>query len=208
LNGVFIIVDGVDGAGKGHAMMRLQEFIMGRSKKYDGLLLTREPTNGTVGKKIRERLAAEKDATAHAREFLDLYVADRREHLENHILPALVKGYVVLCDRFKYSTVAFQHAQGVPVAEIVKAHEGLKSPDLALILDVPFDVARGRMDGRAKDKFDDADSGFHDKVRETYLEMPKIFPNEKIVIIDASKPKEEVAKALFEAVENSGVLPY
>lgn len=208
MKGVFIVVDGVDGAGKGYAMMRLQEFVMGRSKKYDYLLLTREPTNGAYGKKIRGRLAEEKDAKAHAAEFLDLYVKDRREHLERHVLPALEKGYVVLCDRYKYSTVAFQHAQGLSIGEVVKAHEGLKVPDLALILDVPFDVARSRMGGRGNDKFDDADRGFHEKVRKTYLEMPEIFPNEKIAVIDASKSKEDVAKALFEAVEKSGVLPY
>ncbi|MFH1246835.1 MAG: dTMP kinase, partial [Candidatus Micrarchaeota archaeon] len=189
MKGVFIVVEGIDGSGKGYAMMRLQEYITGKSKKYDHVLLTREPTNSLDGQKLREILASEKDSQSSARQCMELFIKDRTNHVENDIKPALEKGYVVLCDRYKYSTMAFQASQGIPLEELIAAQTHLPAPDLVFLLDLPIDAAFQRMSSRdGKEKFENKE--FSEKVRENYLKLTKILPD-PIVVIDASKSKEE-----------------
>lgn len=210
MKGIFIAIEGMDGSGKGYAMMRLQEYIMGKSKKYDHLLLTREPTYGQYGIQIREMLKKQTDPYKDAKRMLELYVADRKNHLEQHILPALSRGYIVLCDRYKYSTYAFQQAQGIPFEEIEKAHEGIASPDITFILDLPAAQAVARLryrDWKTKnEKFENEE--FMTKLQEKYLELPIRLPKDKIVIIDASVEKEEMFTQIREELEKSGILPY
>ncbi len=210
--GVFIVIEGIDGAGKGNVMMRLQEYIMGKSKKYDHLLLTREPTFGPIGSKARELLASESDPYKNAQLCLALYTDDRKWHCKEHIKPALDKGYVVLCDRYKHSTYAFQQTQGLTVKEIHAAHDGVLVPDLTIVLDVDVSVALSRMNGenrggsKAGEKFEKKE--FMEKLRGKYLELPKLFPNEKIVVINANFSKEQVTKDAIKALEDSNVLPW
>lgn len=206
MKGIFIVVEGIDGAGKGYAMMRLQEYIMGKSKKYDHLLLTRNPTNSLDGQKLREILATERDSQSGARQCMELFIKDRTQHVENHVKPALEKGYVVLCDRYKYSTMAFQHAQGIPLEELISMQSHLPTPDLVFLLDLPVEVASQRMSNRdGKEKFENKE--FSEKVRRNYLHLATTL-GDPIITIDASKSKEEVFQQLREALENSGILPY
>ncbi|HII38464.1 TPA: dTMP kinase [Candidatus Micrarchaeota archaeon] len=206
--GVFIVVEGIDGAGKGFVMMKLQEHITERSKKYDHVLLTREPTHEKHGAKLRELLKKHDDPYSSNHEFLDLFTSDRRDHLRHHIEPCLAKGYVVLCDRFKYSTIAFQQAQGIPLAEVIKSQEGFKAADLTILLDLPANTALERVANRAEgtEKFEKLD--FQEKVRQNYLMLSRMFPNEKIAVIDASTDKENVWTQVKTALEESKVLPY
>lgn len=206
MKGVFIAIEGIDGSGKGYAMMRLQEYIMGKSKKYDHLLLTRNPTNSLDGQKLREILATQTDSKTSARQCMELFIKDRTQHMENHVKPALEKGYVVLCDRYKYSTMAFQAAQGIPLQELIDAQVHLPTPDLVFLLDLPVEVASQRMSNRdGKEKFESKE--FSEKVRKNYLQLVDTLPD-PIVVIDASKIKEEVFEQLRDALEKSGVLPY
>ncbi|MGC8851232.1 MAG: dTMP kinase [Candidatus Micrarchaeia archaeon] len=208
--GVFIVVEGIDGSGKGFITSRLQEYVMNRSKKYDHVLVTREPTHGRFGQRIREILRSEKDPYAGARQCLELYVNDRREHLRNHIEPALAKGYVVLCDRYKYSTIAFQQAQGIPLAELMASQQSMRSPDLVLLLDLPAKIGLERVRERegkeGNEKFEQLE--FAEKVRQNYLDVARLFPTEKIFVVDASKTREEVWAQVKKIVDDSGVLPY
>lgn len=208
MKGIFIVVEGIDGAGKGYVMMRLQEYIMGRSKKYDHLLLTREPTNYVAGSKLREILATETDPIANSRKIMELFVEDRKHHVEKEILPALEKGYVVLCDRYKYSTMAFQTAQGLPLQECIDANKEFPAPDLVILLDLSAKQALWRIqmrDGAKIDKFENQE--FMEKVRQNYLKIAKTL-DDKIVVLDATKDKEGVFAQVKEAVEKSGILPY
>ncbi len=206
MKGVFIAIEGIDGAGKGYAMMRLQEYIMGKSKKYDHVLLTRNPTNSLDGQKLREILATERDSQSSARQCMELFIRDRTQHMENHIKPALEKGYVVLCDRYKYSTMAFQASQGIPLEELIKAQSHLPTPDLVFLLDLPVEIAGQRMSNRdGKEKFENKE--FSEKVRQNYLHLAKTLPD-PIIVIDSSKSREEVFTQMQQALEKSGVLPY
>ncbi|MBI4406756.1 dTMP kinase [Candidatus Micrarchaeota archaeon] len=206
MKGIFIAVEGIDGAGKGYAMLCLQEYITGRSKKYDHVLLTREPTNSLDGQKLREILATEKDAGKGSRQCMELFIKDRTQHMEKHIKPALEKGYVVLTDRYKYSTMAFQAAQGIPLEELIKAQAHLPAPDLVFLLDLPVELAFQRMSERdANEKFEHRE--FSEKVRQNYLKLVKILPD-PIVVIDSSKTKQEVFAQIKKAIHKSSVLPY
>ncbi len=209
MTGIFIAVEGIDGAGKGYIMMKLQEYITGRSKKYDHVLLTREPTNSNIGQKMREILAKEVDPKSGARKCLELYVSDRKQHLENHILPALEKDYVVLCDRYKYSTMAFQAAQGIPLEELIEIQKDFLVPHLTLILDLPARQAIARIKYRdwqgGKEKFEDPT--FMETVRQNYLLIANKLPD-PITVIDAGQDKQETFKQVKQAIEKRSILPY
>lgn len=208
--GIFIVIEGVDGAGKGYAMMRLQEYIMGKSKKYDHLLLTREPTYGKYGRKLREMDKTESNPYWNPENMLELQVADKMEHVTNHILPALEKGYVVLCDRYIYSTMAYSQAQGIPLEKVIEKQISLPIPDLVIILDCSAEEGIKRIDskinGGKRNMFEEEE--FMKKVRNNYLAMPKKLPRHPIKVVDASKAKEEVFEEIRKVVEESAVLPY
>jgi len=129
---------------------------------------------------------------------------DRKEHLDRVIKPALQLGSIVLCDRYKYSTICYQQAQGIPVEKIISLHERMLVPDLVLVLDVEPRIAlqRIRLSRSSIEKFE---KGFFlEELRENYLALKKLLPKEPIRVIDASasieetfsKAKREIARAL------------
>jgi len=190
--GFFIVFDGLDGSGKGTMVKEAHKFLLKRGVPAERIFTTAEPTHGYYGKKVRELLATQIDPQLNARQFLDLYIADRKEHIGNTIAPALAKGKIVLCDRFKYSTFVYQALQGIPLEKISALHEGLPSPDLAVILDLPVDNALRRIGRRKKIEVFERRQ-FMEKVRIGFLELKKIFPHEEIVFIDASKSIPQVS---------------
>ena len=104
VKGVFIVLDGMDGSGKSEMVKLLHNYLFSKSKRYR-ILTTREPTNGTFGKEIRNILVNEKDPNVNAEKLLELFVNDREEHLENTIIPFLKKSNehevnIVICDRY------------------------------------------------------------------------------------------------------------
>ena len=191
--------EGIDGSGKGTMIRAATSFLLENGFPEERLLLTAEPTNGFYGKKVRELLATTPEPGLNAPQFLDLYVCDRKEHLEKSIIPALKKGQIVLCDRYKYSTFVYQCLQGVPIEKIKELHKGMLVPGLVVILDVPADVSLERISRRKRlETFEQKD--FLEKVRRGFLELKKVFPEENIVVVDASKPKEVVAKEVCRIV--------
>ena len=150
--GVFIVVDGIDGSGKSEIVKMLHNYLFSKSKKYR-ILTTREPTNGIYGNKIREILKKEKDPVSNSRKLLELFVKDRKEHLEKTIEPFLRNSNehelnIVLCDRYYYSTIAFQGAQGLNIKELIIKNTSFLKPDIAFVLDINPDVAIKRIEYR------------------------------------------------------------
>ncbi len=189
--GCFIVFEGLDGSGKGTMLAKTAEWLF-NSHLVDKILLTREPTNSTYGKQIRKMLVSDKEPMTKAKQLLNLYLEDRKEHLEKVIKPALQLNTVVLCDRYKYSTICYQQAQGIPLDKIISLHERMLVPDLALILDVSPEIALERIrQNRAKyEKFEKR--FFLEELRQNYLALKKQLPNENIKIINAGLPPEEV----------------
>ena len=141
--GLFIVIEGIDGTGKSTQSKRLAEWFRSRGRE---VVLSREPTDGPWGKKLREsattgRLSAEEE--------LECFLNDRREHVEMSIKPALAEGKVVILDRYYSSTMAYQGARGFDPGEIRLRNEAFApQPDLLLILDLSVESAHGRIGAR------------------------------------------------------------
>ena len=191
--GIFIVVDGIDGSGKSEIIKMLHNYLFSKHKKYR-ILTTREPTHGKYGNKIREMLMKEKKPESSSRELLELFVNDRREHLKNTIEPFLKSSSsnemnIVLCDRYYYSTIAFQNAQGLDTKELIAKNMPFRKPDLAIILDVEPSVALERIKDRQKEKFEQLK--FMKEIRKNFLWLPKLL-KDNIKIIDSRGSLNEV----------------
>ena len=191
MQGKFVVFEGIDGSGKGTILSRTAEWLFNSSNAFDKVLLTREPTFSGPGKQIRKMLKSDQEPLSKAKRLLQLYLEDRKEHLEKVIKPALQLGSIVLCDRYKYSTICYQQAQGIPVEKIISLHARMLVPDLVLILDVEPETAlqRIRSSRSSIEKFEK--SFFLRELRENYLALKKLLPKEPIKVIDANSSIEE-----------------
>jgi len=139
--GFLIALEGVDGAGKTTQAMLLAGALARLGRR---VLLTREPTSGTAGRRLRDYLAGDSRHLT-AEEELALFQADRREHVEMTIRPALSRGWVVITDRYYYSSAAYQGALGLDPQDILAESEAFAPrPDLAIILTLPLTAALDR----------------------------------------------------------------
>ena len=129
--GLFIVFEGIDGTGKSTQLHLLAEKL--RQIGY-AVVATREPTNGPYGQKIRELFVDR--GTVSREEELELFIADRDQHVNEVIAPSLSDGCVVICDRYYLSTVAYQGANGLDPDLILKKNEDFPIPDLAIILEI------------------------------------------------------------------------
>lgn len=202
MTGVFIVVEGMDGSGKTELVGKLHNYLFSKDKRFR-ILTTREPSNGVHGEEIRARLRGEKDPGGNGKEMLALFVKDRRDHLESTVLPFLDDEsgncHIVLCDRYYYSTLAFQQAQGIPFGEIWERNKDFRKPDLALFLDLSPEEALRRIGKREKEKFERR--GFMERLRKNFLALKEKLPGENIVVLDASKDRDAVLKAAKKEVD-------
>ncbi len=130
--GLFIVFEGIDGTGKSTQINLLANEL----KEFGySVVTTFEPTNGPYGQKIRQ-LFVNRSTVSHEEE-LELFMADRRQHVKSVIAPALAKGQVVLSDRYYLSTAAYQGANGLDPDDILARNKSFAPvPDLALILEI------------------------------------------------------------------------
>jgi dTMP kinase len=194
--GTFIAFDGLPGSGKGTQIKNAFEYIFEKSKKYDNILVTDEPTNGPYGLKIRELFKKQETSDDFKDELFDLFAEDRKWHIEEIIKPALEKDFVVLCDRYKYSSIAYQTTQGTEFEKVFSRHKDFLAPDLALIFDVSPEEAFKRINYAKDEKRKDSDKfrelDFISNLRKIFNDLPNNLPNENIKIIDANKSIEDV----------------
>ena len=141
--GLFIVIEGIDGTGKSTQVRRLGEWFESQGRE---VVLSREPTDGPWGKKARESGGSGRHSPE---EELQLFLNDRRQHVDELIKPALAAGKVVILDRYYFSTMAYQGIRGFDPAEIRRKNEEFApTPDLLLILDLDVDTALGRIGAR------------------------------------------------------------
>lgn len=196
--GLFITFEGGDGCGKTTQIKLLDEYL--RSKGYK-TLLTREPGSKGLGIKLREILLNyDGDVSPTCESFL--FLADRAQHVDCIIKPALEEGVVVLCDRHTDSTVAYQgYGRGLDLEQIHNlnniATNGLK-PDLTIVLDVDVETSQNRV-GSEKDRMESAGLEFFERVRKGFLEIAKQEP-ERVRVIDSTQTIEEIHKQILELV--------
>ena len=181
--GVLVNLEGIDGCGKSTQSKLLLEKLEGEGEK---VIILKEPTKRPHGQKLWDMLHGKRKATNE--EILELFVLDRKQHVEEKIQPALDDGTVVLMDRYYYSSMAYQVAGGIDVEEIREKHEFAPKPDVVLIFDLPVSVALERVKGHSDaDEFEKEEH--LEKVREAYLNLE----NDPLVrIVDATGTPEEI----------------
>lgn len=190
--GKFIVLEGIDGSGKGTIGKMLSSYLFDRAKSTH-LFLTREPYDSPFLAEIRKLLKETSDPKENARQLAELFVKDRKIHAEV-IKRHLEEGTHVVCDRYKHSTLVFQQAQGLLLEELMKMHDGVLVPDLTVILDVPEDVALKRIlgDGTRTHLEVFERSEFLKKLRGLYLALPGQLKNERVAIVDGDGTPEAV----------------
>ena len=195
---MFITFEGADGCGKTTQIKLIDEYL--RSKGYK-TLLTREPGSKGLGEKIREILLNYNgEVSSRCESFL--FLADRAQHVDCIIKPALQEGTIVLCDRHTDSTVAYQgYGRGLDIEEIKKlntlATGGLK-PDLTIVFDVDIETSQARV-GKNKDRMESAGVEFFKKVREGFLEIAKE-ESGRVKVINSSDTIENIHKKVVELI--------
>jgi dTMP kinase len=142
-SGKLIVFEGIDGTGKTTQLTLLAKTLTDRGLP---VVSTREPTDGTFGRKIRE-LYSNRESVSRQEE-LELFLADRREHVQEVLAPALQAGKIILCDRYVLSTVAYQGATGFSPQEILARNTFAPTPDLALLFQASPDVGIARITGK------------------------------------------------------------
>ena len=197
--GKFITFEGLDGCGKTTQIKLLDEYL--KSKGYK-TLLTREPGAKGLGEKLREILLNyEGDVSSTCESFL--FLADRAQHVDCIIKPALESGTIVLCDRHTDSTVAYQgYGRGLDIEKIKYlnnvAVSGLK-PDLTIVFDIDIETSNLRV-GRKKDRMESSGEAFFNRVRQGFLEIAKEEP-ERVKLIDSKASIEDIHKKVLELVK-------
>ena len=196
--GLFITFEGIDGAGKSTHVAWSAQFLRGRGI---ALTSTREPGGTGLGEKLRELLLAA-EGCIHAETEALLMFAARRQHIEEVIGPALVRGECVLCDRFTDASFAYQGGgRGVEKRKLVALEDWVHpdlQPDLTVLFDVSAQVGQRRVARiKSPDRFERESAEFFVRVRDAYLERMKDSP-ERFLRIDGSRTIPDIQKELGE----------
>lgn len=198
---MFITFEGGDKAGKTTQIQQLKNRL--EEKGYT-VSLTREPGGTPIAERIRELLLDPANAGMEPLTEALLYAAARAQHVREVVRPALLRGDVVLCDRFYDSSVAYQAFGRELGWELIwsinrEAMDGV-SPDRTYLLSLPVEAASRRMHGAA-DRIEDAGEAFHQRVRDGYLAVKSAAPG-RVMELDATLPVEELAKRIWTDVQS------
>lgn len=196
-HGTFIVIEGIDGTGKSSQARRLAEWFESQGRE---VIVSREPTDGPWGKKLRESAATGRLSPTDE---LEYFLKDRRQHVEELIAPALAAGKVVILDRYYFSTMAYQGARGFDPAEIRRRNEAFAPvPDLLLILDLEVDVALGRIGSRGDNANEFEKRENLERCRQIFLSIE----NEPFAsVIPSNREINEVTAHLLETIRLSGL---
>jgi dTMP kinase len=206
----FITFEGGDGTGKSTQINGVQNYLRELKRSC---LVTREPGGTALGQMIRKVLLEAGESEIAAPTELFLYLADRAQHVDEIIAPALKSGKIVLCDRFTDSTLAYQgYGRGIDVnwlRRLNDAASGTVRPELTLLFDCPVEIglaraarriARSQADRPQEDRFEREKLEFHENVRQGFLELARGEPA-RFRIIDASRSVAEVFKQIREIID-------
>jgi len=199
---MFLTFEGIEGSGKSTIMER-----MAAQLHTQGLFvrMTREPGGTAFGREVRRLLLDTRSAGFSAQAELLLFLADRAQHLQEVILPALGEGAILLCDRYADSTLAYQgYGRGMPLdllTGLIEFATGGLWPDMTLLFDLPAELGlaraweRNQAEGAevSEGRFEAEDLAFHQRVRAGYLEIAAQHPG-RYAVVDASAPTDAVLR--------------
>ncbi len=193
--GKFIVFEGGDGSGKSTALEKIYDFLVENGIEC---IKTREPGGIKISEDIRNIILDTKNTEMDRKTEALLYAAARRQHLVEKVIPELEKGKIVLCDRFIYSSLAYQgYARGIPVDEIFQINKfaiGEYMPDLNIFFDISPEIGLSRIQknkDREVNRLDLEKLDFHNRVREGYYKLVEKNKAD-FAIINAEKSIDEV----------------
>ena len=201
MKGLFITLEGGDGAGKSTQIKNIEEFFSARGL---AVVHTREPGGTPISEKLRAILLDRDNSEMEAVTEMLIYAASRAQHVRERIIPALESGAVVICDRFTDSSIAYQgygRGLGGVVAEVNKAATGGLVPDITFWMDIDPEVGRERA-GRAgsPDRLESEKPEFHSRLREGYRALAAAEPG-RIKRIDASASVQDISREICSCLE-------
>lgn len=209
MQGKLIVFEGVEGCGKTTQIQRSRDWLLASMTEIQpdvSIVVTREPGGTELGVGLRQLLLEERGQPMFERAELLLYAADRAQHVEQVLKPTLAKGGIVLCDRFTYSTIAYQgYGRGLSLSLIQQLNQiatgGLES-DLTIWLDVDVEIGLSRAKARGKaDRMEQADLDFHRRVSQGYRELATANPAQ-IARVDASSSEPIVQQQIQQILHN------
>lgn len=193
--GKFIVFEGGDGSGKSTILEMIYDYLVKSGVKC---IKTREPGGIQISENIREIILDTKNTEMDRKTEALLYAAARRQHLVERVIPELNNGTIVLCDRFIYSSLAYQgYARGIDVEEIFQINKfavGEYMPDLNILFDVSPEVGIARINknkDREVNRLDLEKMDFHKRVREGYYKLVEENKDE-FEVVNAEKSIDEV----------------
>ncbi len=197
-HGLFVCFEGGEGAGKSTQSLLLRQWLVERGHE---VLLTFEPGDTEVGKELRRIVLDPATGELSDRTEALLYAADKAEHVDHVVLPALARGDVVITDRYVDSTLAYQGAgRTLDVAEVeavARWATGDLRPHLTVVLDLEPEAGFGRFTGR--DRIEGQSLEFHQRVRQGFLDLAAADPDH-YVVLDARGQVDEIATAIQERI--------
>lgn len=186
----FICIEGLDASGKTTQAHRLVRNL--RQRDFEAVYTT-EPSSGEIGRFLRARILQRKKRAPSVVEAL-LFAVDRIDHVERRIKPALQKGKIVVCDRYMFSSIAYQGAEGLNIEWIEEINGSVLPPDIAIYLDVPPEVVVKRMK-RKRSVMERLQ--VQRRVREVYM---KLVESGRLTLIDGNRTADEVSKDTLKVV--------
>lgn len=197
--GLFVCFEGGEGAGKSTQSRLLREWLESRGQT---VLLTFEPGDTAVGKQLRRIVLDPATGELSHRTEVLLYAADKAEHVDTVVLPALARGDVVITDRYVDSALAYQGAGRdlglADVAHVNRWATGDLRPHLTVVLDLEPEHGLGRFTQR--DRIEGESAEFHQRVRQGFLDLAAADPDHYLVL-DARAPVDDIAAAIRARVE-------
>ena len=196
--GLFVVFEGGDGVGKSTQVVELVSRL--RNRRIEPVV-TRQPGGTPIGEKLRELLLDPGHPELTARTEALVYAADKAQHVEEVILPALAHGKVVVCDRYVDSMIAYQGAGRVldlaEVEQVARWATGGLRPDLTVLLDI--DPAEAVANIRQQDRLEAAGLNFHRRAREHFLRLADEDP-ERYLVLGARESRKNIAEKVAEKV--------
>jgi dTMP kinase len=207
MKGIFISFEGGEGSGKTTQMEKLGQALLERGLP---VILTREPGGTPLGREIRAILLHGCNHHIHPLTELLLYAADRAQHVQEVLQPALQRGEIILCDRYQDSTWVYQGAGRELPRDWIEtlgkmATQGLQ-PQLTFLLDCPPEIglmrSRRRLSSQqlSEDRFENEDLEFHQKIREGFLQLAKK-EAKRFVVFDATLDAQKLHLQILKCFE-------
>ncbi len=197
----FITLEGIEGSGKTSSIKSITNLLDDKGISY---VVTREPGGSSIGSELRSILLDPQTNISSEVELM-LMLADRKDHVDQVILPNLKTGNWVISDRFMDSSFAYQGGGRKLDTKMINSFSrnlNLPIPDLTLLFDVPVEISLSRVKARGElDRFEQEEIDFHNRIREAYLELAEQNVN-RIQIIDSSQAIEDMLKSVEEKINN------